>query len=127
MKKREEIIKLWFDMWLKKKDLGISEIFSEDIVYIESWGPRYEGIYYLKYWFSDWNKRGSVIEWKIKDVFHKEEKTVVEWFFKCFVDGKEHFFDGVSLIKWTEHDKIQFLQEFACNLYWYNPYEEESK
>ncbi len=38
MDKREKIIRLWFDMWLQKKDLGIKDIFSADILYIESWG-----------------------------------------------------------------------------------------
>lgn len=31
MKEREKIIKLWFDMWLQQKDLGIDNIFTEDI------------------------------------------------------------------------------------------------
>ena len=38
MDKREKIIRLWFDMWLHKKDLGIEDIFSADVLYIESWG-----------------------------------------------------------------------------------------
>ena len=38
MSKREEIIRLWFDMWLQKNDSGISKIFSENTVYTESWG-----------------------------------------------------------------------------------------
>lgn len=42
MNKREEIISLWFEMWLQKKDLGILKIFSENATYIESWGPRYD-------------------------------------------------------------------------------------
>ena len=29
MNEREKIIRLWFDMWLQKKDLGISKIFTE--------------------------------------------------------------------------------------------------
>ncbi len=39
MNERERTIRLWFDMWLQKKDLGISEIFLDNAVYIESWGP----------------------------------------------------------------------------------------
>lgn len=38
MNRREEIIRLWFDMWLQKSDLGILNIFSENAVYTESWG-----------------------------------------------------------------------------------------
>ena len=33
MKERERIIRLWFDMWLKQQDLGIDDIFAEDVVY----------------------------------------------------------------------------------------------
>jgi len=36
MNDREDIIKLWIDVWIKKKDLGISNIFDEKIIYIES-------------------------------------------------------------------------------------------
>ena len=30
MNEREKIIRLWFDMWLQKKDLGISEMFADN-------------------------------------------------------------------------------------------------
>lgn len=42
MNEREKIIHLWFDMWLQQKDLGIDEIFTDDVIYIESWSPKYE-------------------------------------------------------------------------------------
>lgn len=42
MNERENIIQLWFDMWIQQKDLGIDDIFTEDVTYIESWGPKYE-------------------------------------------------------------------------------------
>ena len=40
---REQKIRLWFGMWLQKRDLGMEELFSDDAVYIESWGPEYAG------------------------------------------------------------------------------------
>lgn len=42
MNKREEIIYLWFDMWIKQQDVGIDDIFTEDVIYTESWGPQYQ-------------------------------------------------------------------------------------
>ena len=30
MNEREKIIRLWFDMWIKKADLGIDNIFTDD-------------------------------------------------------------------------------------------------
>ena len=51
MKTREIVIRRWFDMWLQKKDLSISEMFSDNAVYIESWGPEYHGSAKIKLWF----------------------------------------------------------------------------
>ena len=53
MNKREETIRLWFDMWLQKNDLGILKIFSENAVYTESWGPEYYGAAKIKLWFDE--------------------------------------------------------------------------
>ena len=82
MDKREELVRLWFDMWLKKKNLGIERVFSQDAVYIESWGPAYQGADKIQLWFEEWNGRGTVLAWDIRQFFHKGDQTVVEWFFK---------------------------------------------
>ena len=42
-KQRESKIRQWFSMWLCKQDTGIEELFAQDAVYIESWGPEYYG------------------------------------------------------------------------------------
>mgnify|MGYP003375918852 FL=1 len=42
MNEREKIIRLWFEMWIKQRDLGIDDIFTNDVIYTESWGPQYE-------------------------------------------------------------------------------------
>lgn len=124
MKEREKVIRLWFDMWLQKKDLGISEIFSDNTVYIESWGPEYRGPEKIKLWFEEWNTRGTVLEWDIKQFFHKENKTIVEWYFKNQMKNeKAGAFDGVSLIEWTSDGKISLLKEFGCNINTYDPYQ----
>lgn len=107
MNEREKIIRLWFDMWLQKKDLGISEIFADNSLYIESWGPEYHGSAKIKLWFDEWNTRGTVLQWDIKQFFHKENKTIVEWYFKNQMkNGKVEAFDGVSLIDWTSDNNI---------------------
>ena len=49
MNQRERIIRLWFDMWLQQKDLGIDDIFTEDVIYIESWSPKYENRIIVKH------------------------------------------------------------------------------
>lgn len=54
-----------------KKDLGILELFSEQAVYVESWGSKYEGAAKIKLWFDGWNTCGTVLQWKIKQFFYK--------------------------------------------------------
>lgn len=124
MYKREETIRLWFSMWLQKRELGIQEIFSDDAVYVESWGPCYQGAEKIRLWFEEWNRRGTVLQWEIKQFFHKENQTMVEWYFKNIMqDSKTEEFDGVSLIQWTQDGKIKFLKEFGCNINHYDPYQ----
>ena len=122
-KQRENKIRQWFSMWLRKQDTGIEELFAPDAVYIESWGPEYHGRWKIKLWFDEWNGRGTVERWDIRQYFHKENQTVVEWAFRCaMTDGTIQSFDGLSLIRWNEAGQICFLQEFGCNENRYDPY-----
>ncbi|MFQ9441042.1 MAG: hypothetical protein ACLR13_08525 [Acutalibacteraceae bacterium] len=62
------------------------------------------------------------MQWDIKQYFHKENQTMVEWFFKNQMkNGTIEMFDGVSLIQWTQENKIEFLKEFGCNVNRYDP------
>lgn len=124
MSEREKMIRLWFDMWLRQKDMGIDDIFALDAIYVESWGPKYEGREAIKHWFEEWNTRGRVLVWDIKQYFHSEGQTVVEWYFKNEMkDGTVEEFDGMSLVEWTRGGRIGLLKEFGCNLNNYNPYQ----
>lgn len=123
MEHREEIIRTWFDMWLQQRDLGISDIFSADVLYIESWGPQYRGADQVKHWFEEWNTRGRVLQWDIRQYFHQGDQTAAVWYFKNTMrDGRVEAFDGVSLIRWTPGGQICYLQEFGCNEHRYDPY-----
>lgn len=56
--KKENKSSLWFRMWLEKRGLGISDIFSEDAVCIESWGQatttsRKQKMRFEKWYFKD--------------------------------------------------------------------------
>ena len=122
-KQRENKIQQWFSMWLDKQDTGIVDLFAPDAVYIESWGPEYHGSGKIKLWFDEWNSRGTVECWDIRQYFHKGDQTVVEWAFRCIMaDGTIQSFDGLSLICWNEAGQICFLQEFGCNENRYDPY-----
>lgn len=125
MNRREEVIERWFSMWLQKHDLGIEDIFTEEAIYVESWGPEYRGVRKIKQWFEEWNTRGTVLQWDIKQYFHKGNQTMVEWYFRNEMrDGTAEAFDGVSLIQWESDDRIGFLKEFGCNKNHYDPYQE---
>ena len=122
-KQRESKIRQWFSMWLDRQDTGIEELFAPDAVYIESWGPEYYGSGKIKLWFDEWNSRGTVERWNIRQYFRKGDQTVVEWVFRCtMTDGTIQSFDGLSLIRWNEAGQICFLQEFGCNENRYDPY-----
>ena len=124
MDEREKIIRRWFDMWLEQQDFGIDEISTEDVLYTESWSPQYCNRKTVKHWFQEWNTRGKVVTWEIKQFFHKENQTIVEWYFKNEMNnGSVEEFDGISLVEWTRDNKINSLKEFGCNLHNYNPYE----
>lgn len=120
---REDKLRAWFDMWLRRTGDGILELFAPDGVYIESWGPEYHGADAIRHWFTEWNSRGRVLVWDIKQFFHKGDQTVVEWYFKnAMDDGRVEEFDGLSLVRWNADGQITRLQEFGCNLNRYDPY-----
>ena len=124
METREQGIRQWFDMWLTRTDTGILDLFAPDAVYIESWGPEYRGAAKIRHWFEEWNTRGSVIRWDIRQFFHREDQTVVVWCFQDSMrDGTSEAFDGVSLVRWTPSGQIGFLQGFGCNAHRYDPYQ----
>lgn len=123
MDRREETIRLWFDMWLRGEDFGIRDIFTEDAAYTESWGPAYHGSAAIGHWFREWNTRGRVLVWDIHRFFHSGDQTAVTWFFQCQM-GKEPptGFEGVSVARWTEGGKIGSLLEYCCEPEQYDPY-----
>lgn len=123
MEERENVIRLWFKMWLEQKDLGICGIFAHSALYIESYGPEYHGAGEIKRWFDDWNKTGKVLVWDIKYIWHSGTKSAVQWYFKNRnASGGTDEFDGVTVIDWTPENKIARLQEYDCNLNRYAPY-----
>ena len=122
-KQQENKIQQWFSMWLDRQDTGIEDLFAPDAVYIESWGPEYHGNEKIRLWFDEWNTRGTVERWDIRQYFHKGDQTVLEWSFRCtMTDGTIQSFDGLSLVRWNEAGQICFLQEFGCNESRYDPY-----
>lgn len=109
-------------MWLHKQDAGIQHIFAEKCQYIESWGPKYVGSAAIAQWFANWNQTNAVLQWDIKQFFHKENQTAAEWYFQYAMDGgAPEEFDGMSVVTWNNEGKIKHLKEFGCKLPHYEP------
>ncbi|GKX65864.1 nuclear transport factor 2 family protein [Inconstantimicrobium mannanitabidum] len=122
MNKREEIITRYFQCWINNDSEILNDIFDSKVVYSECYGPEYRGIDVIKKWFTDWNERGTVLVWDIKQFIHSTNVTVVEWYFKCKYDGGIGEFDGVSLIEFNDSDCIISLKEFQSKIPHYYPY-----
>ncbi len=123
MNEREEIVRRWFSMWLEREDLGIREIFAEDAVYTESWGPAYHGVEKIAHWFREWLSRGRVLVWDVRRFFHAGDQTAVTWSFRCRMgDDPPAGFEGVSVVRWAEDGRIAGLTEYCCEPEQYDPY-----
>ena len=101
----EEVIRKYFQCWLDKDIDAVKEIFSDDIIYSECYGPVYKGIGQIIRWYEDWNQKGTVLQWDIKRVV---------------VSG----FDGVTIAEFDADMKICNLKEFQSKTEHYYPYGE---
>jgi hypothetical protein len=112
MNKQKEIIKQYFDSWINKKIDSIEKYFSDDIKYVECYGPEYHGINQIKQWFAEWNKQNNCLQWNIKQFIGKNNIMVVEWFFEYENNKIKESFDGVSIIEFNINNKIITIKEF---------------
>lgn len=110
--KHQEIIKAYFAAWLSKDAAVLPVVFADDVVYSECYGPEYRGLDQIKHWFADWNQRGTVLQWDIKNMIESGKTLCVEWYFRCEYDGNTDGFDGVSWIEFDEQGRIRALREF---------------
>ena len=124
VKNRELIIRKNFHSWISKDAAIFLDPFTNDAVYIESWGPAYRNKKQIEAWFNEWNKENEVLKWDISGFFHTENTCICEWYFECKCGGNIDGFNGVSIIVFNEADKIVSLKEFQAktpNIY---PYDE---
>lgn len=121
---KENLIRKYFSAWINKNPDVLPEIFSEDIVYSECYGPEYNGLIQIMLWFRDWNENGCVLEWRIKSFMHDGDRLAVEWYFKCVFKGETGGFDGVSLVKFNEKGRICNLKEFQSKSEHVFPYKD---
>ena len=117
-----EIIKMYFYCWLRKDGSKLTDIFSNDVVYSECYGPEYIGINQIVKWFKGWNEKGTVLQWDIKQYIEQDNTVVVEWYFKCDYEGNIDGFDGVTIAKFDDSHKIYDLKEFQSKAEHYMPF-----
>ena len=122
MTERDEKIRSYFASWLTGDNACWTELFSEDVVYTECYGPEYHGLSQMKQWFADWTARGKVLRWDGKRFMHDGNSTCVEWYFLCEYDGGLGGFDGVTWIDWDENGRIVSLREFQSKAEHVYPY-----
>ena len=120
--KMEEMIRQYFDAWLKQDESGLPFLFAEDAVYSECYGPEYRGLNQILRWFRDWNLRGKVIAWNTKGFIWQENRVAVEWYFACEYDDEAFAFDGVSIVEFNSEGKICSLREFQSKTEHVFPY-----
>lgn len=124
MEEREELIKKYFAAWLNNDVNAIQNIMSDGIIYSECYGPEYHGINQVITWFTNWNQRGTVLKWNIKQFIHQNNITAVEWYFECNYNYSISGFDGISLVEFDAIGKILSIKEFQSKAEHNFPYGE---
>lgn len=112
----------YFAAWLSKDAAVLPTVFADDIIYSECYGPEYRGIDQILRWFQDWNQRGTVLQWEIKNIISCGNIVCAEWYFCCEYDGNTDGFNGVSWIEFDERGRIRKLREFQSKAEHFFPY-----
>lgn len=119
---RQRIVQDYFQSWISKDPEVIQTFFTDEIEYIECYGPVYRGREQCLRWFSDWNRKGSVFKWDIKSLYQDQNTIIAEWYFECCFEGDTDGFDGVSIIEFDSNNKIASIKEFQSKSAHQMPY-----
>ena len=119
---KKQIIRDYFQAWLKPNIEVIKSIFDKNATYSERYGPIYRNKKEIISWFEKWNKQGKVIAWPIEKILINENTCIVEWHFKCNYQKKISEFDGVSIIDFNDQNKIISVKEYQSKSQHYYPY-----
>ena len=119
---KKQIIRDYFQAWLKPNIEVIKSIFDKNATYSECYGPIYRNKKEIISWFEKWNKQGKVIAWPIEKILINENTCIVEWHFKCNYQKKISEFDGVSIIDFNDQNKIISVKQYQSKSQHYYPY-----
>ncbi|MHC5247413.1 nuclear transport factor 2 family protein [Enterococcus sp. LJL90] len=120
---KTQIVKAYFDCWVKRDFSKITDYFHPDIIYRECYGAVYSGLSEIKLWIKNMLKKQTVIEWNIYRILVvSNDILVVEWFFHAQEEG-DYCFDGVSIIEFS-NNQIKKISEFESKQNTFRPYEQ---
>ncbi|MBP0988394.1 MAG: nuclear transport factor 2 family protein [Oscillospiraceae bacterium] len=120
----EEILRNYFQAWLRNDADTVRNTFAADAVYSECYGPEYHGLSQIMRWFADWNQKGTVLEWTIRRTFTQGRTLIAEWYFQCEYEGTVDGFDGVTVADFDNNGKITHLCEFQSKHEHIHPYDD---
>jgi hypothetical protein len=119
---RKEMIKEYFNSWVENDASILTDLFDAEVIYSECYGPEYHGIGQILIWFEDWHKKGRVMDWNIKQFIIESDTIAVEWYFQCEYESNIDGFDGVSIITFSDENKITSIKEFQSKAQHDYPY-----
>ncbi len=112
---QEDQIKAYFKVWLDRDIKALNQIFSKDVYYAECMGPEYRGLYQVEEWIKFMFNKQIVLKWDIHEMIPSldQKQMTVIWTFKCEED-KIYEFDGCSIIKFDNEDRILSIVEYEA-------------
>lgn len=118
----EKYIKSWL---IQDKEMFLNTL-NDKVDIRECYGASYACKSEAEAWFTEWNKRGKVLDWKILDVFFDSERCLLfaTWEFNHRYPGiNEPRFDGITMMA-VENGKITLLYEYETRHERFYPYKE---
>ena len=114
----KEIIMAYFQSWLDNDAEVLKDVFAEQAVYSESYGPEYHGLSQIITWFENWNNKGKVLEWTIKRIIENDKSLG-----SGFEIGHSYFLPKLKDDKGNKKDLEDIVQFEIIPLleeYWYD-------
>lgn len=113
--RQKQQIQAYFKVWLDRDIKALNQIFSKDVYYAECMGPEYRGLYQVEEWIKFMFNKQIVLKWDIHEMIpsYDQKQITVIWTFSCEED-KIYTFDGVSLIKFDDEDRILSITEYEA-------------
>lgn len=115
LEKQKQQIEAYFKVWLDRDIKALNQIFSKDVYYAECMGPEYRGLYQVEEWVKFMFNKQIVLKWDIHEMIPSldQKQMTVTWNFKCEED-KIYEFDGCSIIKFDDENRIRSIVEFEA-------------